>query len=603
LFSTDGWACKRAPKNRSSIAAEVGYSSNSETLIRQVQSLLLRFGIHSNLSFRPKVENWQLFIHRTGDVLEFAKKIGMMGHKGKALKECVEICESKAGSQQLPKWRTKNAHPGTLWEEIVSIEYIGEENTVGIEVDEYHTYLTDFYEHNSFIASRAVFWWMLAVGGCVYTTAPTEQLVHDVLWGEIRRLYIKKSVIFPAEARQLQLSLKINESVFATGFTASEYKASTFTGRHAGKQLIIMDESSDISQMIDEGFISCLTGSSNRGLRIGNPLVPATPFHFACRTEGSIRITAWNHPNVSWAYEVCSDGIHRLKPEVERDIMTVNENGLRVVKQQDDWPPQYPRDLISGAISIDYIENNARPRGENSAFWLSRIEGIFPTDSSYSIIPTSLFLSARARYDSDPEYWDALALACQSRIGVDVGDAIDPHAYARWQGPVLYSVEEEPTRGDQHDQERCAAKVVSMLREYPGVAHVDRIGVGAAVAGMIQNEGFTAWGVAWSETELLEDPAQFVNIKIENQFDLRKALESGEAVIAPLGAAVEDKLMEEMSATNYENTPSGKVKCELKTKTRKRIGRSTNLFDAVVYGHSHKTSVAAMVESAMKFLS
>ena len=201
LFSTDGWACKRIAKSRIPVGAEVGYSSNSEKLIRQIQSLLLRFGIHGNLSYRPKVKNWQIFIHRTDSILKFADEIGMVGAKGVALEDVAKICKAKEGAKQIPKWRTYKAHPGTIWEEIRKIEYMGEGSTVGIEVDRYHTYLTDFFEHNSFISACVVLWWVFAVGGLAITTAPTESQVKQILWSEIRKLYQRHKAEFGGQWR------------------------------------------------------------------------------------------------------------------------------------------------------------------------------------------------------------------------------------------------------------------------------------------------------------------------------------------------------------------------------------------------------------------
>ena len=451
----------------------------------------------------------------------------------------------------------------------------------------------------TFISACLVLWWLFAVGGVVVTTAPTEQQVKNLLWKEIRRLHASHEAVLGGVCDTLQL--KVNEEAFAYGFTAKDYSKDSFQGIHEKKLLLIQDEANGISQDINDGFESCITGSNNRGLKIGNPVTPSTPFHESC-IKSHIRIPVWSHPNVVWAYELHSDGIHRLKPHVAKAIVQYDAKGYVTILPQEQWPPEFPRDIIDGAASISWIEEIARPKGETSSYWIARVEGIFPVDSAFSIIPSSLFRSARARYDLDREYWDTLAGVHESRLGVDVGDSQDPHAFARWQGPVLYSVEEIATQGDQHDQERCAAHAVGILREYPGEAHVDRIGVGASVPGMIQNEGLDAYGIAWSESELLDDPAQFMNRKIEDSWILREALQKGEAVIAPLGK-YEDKLAEECAGTYYEQMPSEKYKIELKAKTRKRLKRSTNLLDSVVYGHTNKTSVAALVEKAMELIS
>jgi hypothetical protein len=59
-------------------------------------------------------------------------------------------------------------------------------------------------------------------------------------------------------------------------------------------------------------------------------------------------------------------------------------------------------------------------------------------DDAWSIIPKSWLEQARLRYDSDPRKWDMEALQFDWRIGVDVGDGVDPHAISLWRGNVLY---------------------------------------------------------------------------------------------------------------------------------------------------------------------
>jgi hypothetical protein len=416
-----------------------------------------------------------------------------------------------------------------------------------------------------------VFWWILAVGGLCITTAPTARQVENLLWGEVRKTHGRKAL--PGNLGRT--FLRLSEEAQAYGFTANDNNSNAFQGVHHPRLLVIEDEACGISNEIDEGASSCVTGAKNRFLRVGNPIESGGAFEKACK-RSHIRIPVWEHPNVQWAYEKNSDGIHRLKPEVAAAI--VGEDGR--IKDPSEWPEWCPQDVIPGAVSVLWIEEARAKFGEGSAYWQSRVEGYFPEDSGASIVPRTWFLAARARYDENPEHWDNLAAKHESRHGLDVGDGGDDHAWARWRGPVLYNAEEYPTKGDRQDVSRATGIARKKLAEFGGTINVDRLGVGSGVLSNLLDEGMScAFGIAWGEGA--EDSAQFQNSKAEHFWELREAFRTGEIAIAPLGES-EERVMEDLAGTYYEESSTGKIRIEDKTKkTRKRLHRSPNAGDAV----------------------
>jgi replicative DNA helicase len=80
LFSTDGWATVLA-----SGQAQLGFASVSETLVRQIQHLLLRFGILAKVKARSVKYNgeqrpaWQLDITDAHSIKTFIEDIGIFG--------------------------------------------------------------------------------------------------------------------------------------------------------------------------------------------------------------------------------------------------------------------------------------------------------------------------------------------------------------------------------------------------------------------------------------------------------------------------------------------------------------------------------------------
>ena len=427
----------------------------------------------------------------------------------------------------------------------------------------------------TFLSGILVLWWVFSVEGMCVSTAPTGRQVKELLWKEVRTLYDLNQK--KLGGRRGKLFVEKSQSAYAYGFSSYDYSSDTFQGIHAERLLVIEDEANGISQEIDDGASACVTGADNRLLRIGNPTAASTPFFRACRAS-NIRIPVWSHPNVSWAYEKDINGIHRLKPEIAALICT--EDKEEPILPQKDWFSFLPCDRVKGAVSISWIEKQ-RHRGEASAYWVSRVEGVFPEDNSASIIPRSWFIAARARYDADPEHWDKIADRFEWRWGLDVGDGGDSHGLAGWRGSVLYIVKEQVTLGDRKDTARAAGLAINTVKKYPGRVSVDQIGVGAGTLAMLIEEYIEADGVNWGTAAA--DPVQFANVKAEDFWKMREAFEQGEVAVAPLGK-YEDEVIEDLANIWYEELSTGKIKIEKKDLTRKRLGRSPNLGDAVCYG-------------------
>jgi len=461
-----------------------------------------------------------------------------------------------------------------------------------------------------FLSAQLVLWFVFSVGGRVFTTAPTESQVKDILWHEIRLSYRRNRSRLGGEC--LTLRLRLSEAAQAIGFTAQDYAQDSFQGKHGEKLLLILDEANGISEEIDDAALSCVTGSANRLLRIGNPTASGTAFESACG-HSAIRVPVWNHPNVRWAYtRDLSSGVHRLRPEVARLILKPgvwwdgatyrDENGEAIddpVLAQTAWPEQLPRDPIPGAVSINWIEKIRATKGEGSNFWKSRCDAWFPTDNARSIIPLSSWLAARARYDADPDYWDTLARKSTWRHGLDVGDGGDPHARASWRGPVLYLVEEIPTLGDREDVGRAGDAGIELLSTKIGSIAVDNVGVGAGalsnIIKAIKNTQENPWGVACRAVgcnfgrrgEKAGVADENLNLRTQQYWNLRLGLMGDDLACAPLGH-LEDRLFSGFAKIEYFEDSNGKIRIMDKDTLRKKnyLGRSPDIEDATVLAYN-----------------
>ncbi|HEX7243341.1 MAG TPA: replicative DNA helicase, partial [Longimicrobiaceae bacterium] len=120
LFATDGWATVLA-----SGQAQLGYATTSERLARQVQHLLLRFGVIASLRERwvkydgGRRRAWQLDVTDARCIRTFAREIGIFG-KEEALRRAVDAVEVK-------RYQTnRDLVPVEVWDRIAAAR--GEES-------------------------------------------------------------------------------------------------------------------------------------------------------------------------------------------------------------------------------------------------------------------------------------------------------------------------------------------------------------------------------------------------------------------------------------------------------------------------------------------
>ena len=456
------------------------------------------------------------------------------------------------------------------------------------------------------ICSLITLYYAFCVHGIVISTAPTFNQVNDILWKEIRGTYDLNKKKLGGRRNQLSIVVqdKDGREIKSFGQSTKSNSSDSFQGKHDEYLMMIQDEADGISDVIDEAFEACLTGSENRGIRIGNPLNPNSAFAKNCAIS-SIKIPVWTHPNVFWAYQVVvaedNRTIHRLKPEIaERILKPLHDRKDDPVKPQHEWDEDLPRDIIPGAVSVAWIEKVRVKYGEFSNYWQTRVEAEFPTDSVDGIIPLSWLHEARKRYDSDPDYWDKRVSKDRWRIGVDVGESSDRHAVSLWRGSVLYKVKTYATSSDREEIIRVARDIVEPLVNSLGsncAIAVDKVGVGGGTLGILQRDGYYAIGCTYGESA--ENKERFKNRKIELHWQFREGLRSGEIAIAPLGE-IEAEVFEDLSSIRYETNTDKQICCESKDKTRKRIKRSPDAGDAVIIAgeNSYRIPVVATEEVA-----
>jgi intein/homing endonuclease len=191
LFSTDGWGSIDARGN-----CEIGYCSSSETLIKEIQILLDRFGIVSRIRRKSTThrDTFILSIRDSVNILKFLQRIGFIYGKSEICGDIQTICNNRkvqnsigipssiviAEKERLNKKLTRKHtylyHANTvsierlkdintylesdllqkyidgdiIFDRIISIDKTSTEKTYGLTVDNNHTYVTDgIVSHNT----------------------------------------------------------------------------------------------------------------------------------------------------------------------------------------------------------------------------------------------------------------------------------------------------------------------------------------------------------------------------------------------------------------------------------------------------------------------
>ncbi len=150
LFSGDGWFEEKEQEGTlygTKRIRKIEYSSNSETLIRQVQHLLLRFGILSSIHKKNGTENFNLMVYKSRDIDIFIDEIGLFGSKAKFVLK-------KKDSWGKIKKKGGNV---VVYEEIKSIENVPAPDYVyDLTVDNTHNFVANnFFVHNTYFV-RAI---------------------------------------------------------------------------------------------------------------------------------------------------------------------------------------------------------------------------------------------------------------------------------------------------------------------------------------------------------------------------------------------------------------------------------------------------------------
>ena len=409
------------------------------------------------------------------------------------------------------------------------------------------------------IAAALLANWFLdccTVGGeCkVLVTAPTHRQCEDT-YRYFKAFRKNARYALPGNLME-QPFCRITEMWFARFFTAKDKEA--FAGPHANAMLVIVEEAGGVAEDIYEGVYGCASGERDRIVHIGNPWSPAGTFASLFK-RGSAR----RHGG-------------RLR------VFTVSALESPNVK--------LGREVVPGLVSRRAIDRIEARFGKGSDVYRVRVLGLPPRQDSASVVPLSAWEAARVRGDRFPA--QEHPVVGRLRAGLDLGGAGDACALVTrddvrvremrtWSGEKL-SVSREIARA-------------WLLQNAAGVLAVDAGGLGQGTAEELEAEfGGRVVSVQFGGAQVSEDAEAFLsqtgraeqvplyaNRRAELWHQLSRWLEVTGEVPAMLDAELLQELEEDVLCPRWKRHQHGRLLMEPKEETKKRLGRSPNLGDAL----------------------
>jgi hypothetical protein len=407
----------------------------------------------------------------------------------------------------------------------------------------------------------------------IATTAGAWRQLEFYLWPEIkkwsRKLCWDKLGMKPwregtsGELLSLSLNLKHGEA-----FAVASSDEKKIEGVHADSVLYIFDESKAIRPQVFEAAEGAFSGApKSTGERPAAP--PAVrgmeAYAVATSTPGEpqghffeIHMNADKFPD--W---------HRIHVQLKQVIQ-------------------------AGRITQDWADARKAQWGEDSAPYQNRVLGEFYASSADAVIPYAWVEAAIERW-KDWEKAGRRKHAPNKVLGVDVAlGGVDFTGIAHRRGHVVEKIE-KLTLSD-------TVKIAKQVKERQGPADesvVDAIGVGAGVLSTLRSWGMKARPFTASKKSFKRDLSRehgFLNRRAEMWWGMRELLDP--AFEPDVCLPPDDQLIGELTAPKWNETASGKLQVESKDEIRKRLGRSTDLADAVLQTFTTRESESDIHQEA-----
>lgn len=446
----------------------------------------------------------------------------------------------------------------------------------------------------SYIASRLVAWWIdtHAPGEAfVVTTAPTSAQVSAILWREIGRAHRKGTLpgsITTAGYPQWKIA---NSELVGYGRKPADYSEAAFQGIHALYVLVVIDEAGGVDKNLFDAVDALATNVEARVLAIGNPDDPTSHFASICKPDSGwnvIRIDGLRTPNFTQTDVEWMDCRQCRKAGTEKNLLhrLFEEEGI---PYSTETTPDAIRPLLLSPLWVEERlhrwvgrvreDQSISKAAAASPLFTSKVRGIFPDSDSDGVIPLGWVERAMARWRNLQD--SGFQATGRKILGVDVADEGDDEtAIAIRKGNSVLEIRRHP----HSDTMNTVSLVQAALNEPHAFPVVDVIGVGAGVVSRLRELKvpvlpFNAAKTAGDRKDKSGE-FRFANLRAWAWWHLREMLDPSNGLNIALP---DDEILKaDLTTAKWTLLQGGKIQVEPKKEIRKRLGRSTDLGDAVL---------------------
>lgn len=446
----------------------------------------------------------------------------------------------------------------------------------------------------SFIASRIAAWWIdIHEPGeaFVVSTAPTSAQVSAILWREIGKAHRKGSLpgsIVTAGYPQWKIA---NGELVGYGRKPADYSEAAFQGIHALYVLIIIDEACGVDKSLYDAVDSLATNLNARVLAIGNPDDPTSHFASVCKPDSGwnvLRIDGLRTPNftrqdVEWL------DCPQCRKAGEDTPLLARLYAEEHIPYSDEQIPESLRPMLLSPLWVEERLHRwvgrVRPdqsisvAASASPLFTSKVRGLFPDSASDGVIPLGWVERAMARGRDLAD--SGFVPTGRKVLGVDVADeGADETAIAIRKGNRIVEIRRHPNS----DTMQTVALIEAALNEPEAFPVVDVIGVGAGVVSRLRElrRPVMPFNAAKSAGDRRDKSGEFrfSNMRAWAWWHLRELLDPANG--HNLALPDDEMLKADLTAPQWQLLQGGKIQIEAKKDIRKRLGRSTDLGDAVL---------------------
>ena len=420
----------------------------------------------------------------------------------------------------------------------------------------------------TFTAAVVILWWLMSYDNAiVITTAPSERQVREILWRELRNLYIPVRDIIGGKLTRTRL--EFSPKRYAYGFSTNT--EDRFQGFHSDNILVIVDEASGVDEFIYNAISGVTTSRNSKLLLIGNPHGYAGTFYDAFHKDRkqfeTIHISAFDLPAFK-DQGITEENIKDVEyPDPITDVTDVipADNTVFPAEAGTQGNINYADSLI-GLSSPQWALDLFNRQGPQSSVYQTRVLGQFPEEADDTLIPLRDVEAAVKRNSPIPPDTKPVMGVDVARFGNDKTVIIIRH------GPKVIYID-ELRKSDIVNT--TGAVVTAALKYKVKNVIVDEIGVGAGVLDNLKaDKRFDAVGLNGSNSP--NNTELYLNKRVEVFDGLRQRFADGDISIPN-----DPELISQLASLTYKYNARGQLQLESKDQIRSVGRQSPDKADAI----------------------